>query len=350
MSLSSERQARRGSDGEEEEEEAEEEEGVSGEEGKPGGPPAPEEEERPAEGAGLALPKPPFSYIALITMAILQSPRQRLPLSGICAFIRARFAYYGARFPAWQNAIRHNLSLNDCFVKGPREPGRPGKGGEWSLHPGARDMFLHGSFLRRRRRFKGAPRTDPSRPPGSPAGLLLLPAALQPLQALAPSCWPKDKPHELGEDKAEPGLRRSRSASSGPSSCSSSTSLQEEKWQVSVAARREEKVEVALRHGRSTNSFSFPSSLPSSSFSIESILAGNQTTPALVPFGALLPPIFSSSPSSSSSSLDALWSQCPALLPRPSRLFSPPRKPSFSHHFAANPGLIPTTEGVSASF
>ncbi|XP_061736744.1 forkhead box protein D1-like [Nerophis ophidion] len=103
---------------------------------------------------GTSPVKPPYSYIALITMAILQSPQKRLSLSQICDYISQTFAYYQDKFPAWQNSIRHNLSLNDCFVKVPRDPGVPGKGNFWTLDPMSASMFANGSFLRRRKRFK----------------------------------------------------------------------------------------------------------------------------------------------------------------------------------------------------
>ena len=100
-------------------------------------------------------PKPPLSYIALITMAIDNSSTKRVTLAEICQFIKDKFAYYREDCKqGWQNSIRHNLSLNECFIKIPREQGKPGKGHFWSLDPAAKKMFENGSLRRRKRRFK----------------------------------------------------------------------------------------------------------------------------------------------------------------------------------------------------
>ncbi|ELU08626.1 hypothetical protein CAPTEDRAFT_169665 [Capitella teleta] len=98
--------------------------------------------------------KPPYSYISLITMAIQNSPNKMCTLSEIYQFIMDLFPFYRQNQQRWQNSIRHSLSFNDCFVKVPRSPDRPGKGSYWTLHPDSGNMFENGCYLRRQKRFK----------------------------------------------------------------------------------------------------------------------------------------------------------------------------------------------------
>lgn len=98
--------------------------------------------------------KPPYSYISLITMAIQNCPSKMLTLSEIYQFIMDLFPYYRQNQQRWQNSIRHSLSFNDCFLKVPRTPDKPGKGSFWTLHPDSGNMFENGCYLRRQKRFK----------------------------------------------------------------------------------------------------------------------------------------------------------------------------------------------------
>ena len=102
----------------------------------------------------LAHAKPPYSYISLITMAIQQAPGKMLTLSEIYQWIMDLFPYYRENQQRWQNSIRHSLSFNDCFLKVPRSPDKPGKGSFWTLHPDSGNMFENGCYLRRQKRFK----------------------------------------------------------------------------------------------------------------------------------------------------------------------------------------------------
>ncbi|XP_014674743.1 PREDICTED: forkhead box protein C1-like [Priapulus caudatus] len=94
--------------------------------------------------------KPNYSYIALISKAILSAANKKMLLSEIYQFIMDSHPFFRNEDRYWRNSIRHNLSLNECFIKAGRSEN--GKGNYWAIHPANVGDFGKGDFRRRRAR------------------------------------------------------------------------------------------------------------------------------------------------------------------------------------------------------
>uniref|UniRef100_F1L7P1 Forkhead box protein F1 n=1 Tax=Ascaris suum TaxID=6253 RepID=F1L7P1_ASCSU len=114
-----------------------------------------EEDKGRRKRGGKRQEKPPYSYIALIAMAIHAKPDRRATLTEIYTYLQNNFDFFRGEYNGWKNSIRHNLSLNECFVKLPKSSGgRSGKGHQWTIDQNCDFLFEEGSYRRRPRGYK----------------------------------------------------------------------------------------------------------------------------------------------------------------------------------------------------
>lgn len=96
--------------------------------------------------------RPQESYMMLIAQALLSSSSYQLLLVDIYRHIEKHHPYFATAKSCWRNSVRHNLSVNECFVRGKRAPN--GRGFYWGIHPACISSFLKGDFTRRIARSK----------------------------------------------------------------------------------------------------------------------------------------------------------------------------------------------------
>ena len=105
--------------------------------------------------------KPQESYVELIARAILSSPHQQMLLIDIYEWIINEYSYYSRlQNKAWRNSIRHNLSLNECFIRQQKSEMVEVLIGEYIQRQSM--PFIRGDFRRRQARLRAKHANNPS--------------------------------------------------------------------------------------------------------------------------------------------------------------------------------------------
>ena len=94
--------------------------------------------------------KPPYSYVALISMAIQNSPGKRLLLNDILDYITNNFPFYrNLENQSWRLTLGANLSRHKCFMKLPAKGGKKRRSHYWALDPKQEVLFTEGNYVYR---------------------------------------------------------------------------------------------------------------------------------------------------------------------------------------------------------
>ncbi|KAJ7760668.1 fork head domain-containing protein [Mycena maculata] len=108
--------------------------------------------------------RPEVSLPLLAQLAIYGSENQMLTLQGIFQALKDRFRYYRETTEkAWQNSIRHVLSLRTVFVRVERQAHHAGKGAYWTLGTSSGDQYK-----RPRKRVTATGGDERKTPPAAP--------------------------------------------------------------------------------------------------------------------------------------------------------------------------------------
>ncbi len=91
--------------------------------------------------------KPKLTYAELIAEALSNSSEGKLLVSDIYKSISSSHPYYKLENTSWQNCIRHQLSINESFVKDEDEE-IFGRGSYWMLSNNLQGKLKKSKFLK----------------------------------------------------------------------------------------------------------------------------------------------------------------------------------------------------------